>query len=83
MFLNKDVYCSETDGRMYRLCHEVRDSNFVTFDERELIELVEVIYLRRKKLALKIIAVIEDVERDFSQKNLFLEEVKQKCLGHK
>jgi hypothetical protein len=77
---NRDRYEPDTDGRIYRLSYEQDDNIFINFDERELGEVAEILIRRRKKTAIKIISIIDQVGDKLGQKNLFVEEVKEKCL---
>ena len=77
----KDVYEPQTDGRTYTLSLTSNNNHFVNFDERELIETIEILIQRKKKTAIKIIALIDEVGKKLKKNNLFLESIKTKCLG--
>ena len=76
----KNNYDPETDGRIYRLCIDKSvNKHFINFEEREIVEMAEILMLRRKKLALKMVALVEEVGAD--NPNILLQEIKAKWLG--
>lgn len=76
----KNSYHPDTDGRIYRLSLQEKNNIFINLDERELVEMAEILLVRRKKLAIKLIAVVDEVGEFFQDKNLLLEEIKSRCL---
>lgn len=80
----KNEYEPETDGRTYRLSYQENDDIFINFDERELVEIAEILATRRKKLALKLVALLDQVAAEYKAENKLLEAIKdQKCLGRR
>lgn len=79
---NKNRYEPNTDGRMYRFFYQEDDDIFVTLEERDIVEVIEILLSRKKKLAIKFIALVDEVGVKRSLPNSFLESIKEKCLKH-
>jgi hypothetical protein len=73
---SKDEYTPDTDGRIYRLEYQEKKKFFINFDERELLEVINVLIARNRRLANKFIGLLREVGKELGP-NEVLERLKK------